>query len=59
MIFPFLSWVPLALLLVPLLLFLLPFFCPAGKWFMAKKILFTSRKAGGDNKVHVIAAKIF
>jgi len=26
---------------------------------MAKKILFTSRKAGGDNKVHVIAAKIF
>jgi len=39
--------------------FLLPFFCPAGKWFVANKILFMSSKAGGDNKVHVIAAKRF
>jgi len=43
----------------PLLLFLLPLFCPAGKWLMANKILFTSKKAGGDNKVHVITAKRF
>ena len=29
------------------------------KWFVGIKILFTSKKVDGDNKVHVIAAKRF